>query len=428
MKVLAQDIFKDFRDKIITPSYYPVQPLETLKARLTAVSLLQDTDLFVAKQAEAFILRTSTFKDADLSRLQQFSSQIQTWEAFEVCSSYTNIQGTFLEYKLSFTKFDKNKGSIHFHAQYETKNDVCYFVSQSTPLIRVIGDPVLHQPGLLFPQHPSHEEKTALAAQIEHAKSVLIQTGGAGIAANQCAKLERPYRFTIVGVFYDIQEHAAGVARRYPNAKFPQAIIMVNPVITAVSQEKQQFNHACLSVPCGNRCAVQSPMEMMVSYQDPTERMSVKNIKFSGIDAVVLWHELTHIVYGKTYMDVTFESLPLEDLLQFEKMLEGEIQSRLIAKGPNIPELTVPPFHFSVKISASGSPRLDKTELETVLPKMSEETLNGLFNQARVILKKKHTNEITKYLDSSSLFFAHKEAQRDRGESQDDSRYLMSKL
>lgn len=53
------------------------------------------------------------------------------------------------------------------------------------------------------------------------------------------------------------------------------------------------------------------------------------------------------------------------------------------------PELTVPPFHFSVTINAEGRPQLAGEELVAVLPKMSDETLAGLFGQANQLLKKK---------------------------------------
>lgn len=278
---------------------------------------------------------------------------------------------------------------MHFHARYTIKEKNCYFVSQTQPLIRVVGNPILHKPGIVFPESPTLEQQEELAAQIELAKSVLIQTSGADIAANQVAAIENPYRFTIIGVFYDIPEHVIGVEKRYPGTKFPQAKIMINPVIMAVSKETQNFNHACLSVPCANRCAVASPMEMGVRFQDPLDGMLVKEAKYTGIDAVVLWHELTHIVYGKTYIDVTFESLPSADLLQFRKMLINEISRCQDASYSNVPELTVPPFHFSVKINVDGIPKLDPTELAAVLPKMSEETLYGLLNQATELLKKR---------------------------------------
>jgi hypothetical protein len=69
------------------------------------------------------------------------------------------------------------------------------------------------------------EKKETLFNQIAHAKAVLIQTGGAGIAANQCVAIEKPYCFTIVGVFYDILAHAIGVESRYPGTRFSNAMI-----------------------------------------------------------------------------------------------------------------------------------------------------------------------------------------------------------
>lgn len=255
------------------------------------------------------------------------------------------------------------------------------------PLIRIIGDPVLHRPGIQFPQTPTPAQQQELERQIEHAKSVLIKTSGAGIAANQCAGIEHPYRFTIVGVFNDIPEHAMGVDRRYPNTKFPQAKIMVNPIITAASAETRCFNHGCLSVPCANRCTVKSPIEISVTYQDPTEAMGLKQVTYRDVDAVVLWHELTHILDGKTYMDVAFESLPLEDLNQFQNMLYSEFQRRQVEEYEHFPDLTVPPFHLTIKMNDAGVPNLDSKELANVLPKMTDETLRGLLNQVNQLLK-----------------------------------------
>ncbi|WP_207385322.1 peptide deformylase, partial [Legionella birminghamensis] len=161
---------------------------------------------------------------------------------------------------------------------------------------------------------------------------------------------------------------------------------MVNPVITEVSQETQNFNHGCLSVPCPNRCAVTSPMTIRVTYLDPLDEMREHDVNYTGTDAVVLWHELTHIVSGKTYMDVTFEALPVNDLLQFYKLINNELRLRKTTAQKNIPELTVPPFHFSVRID-NGVPRLDSKVLEEIIPKISDETLMGLSNQAHCVLK-----------------------------------------
>lgn len=388
MKILPLTIFSEFKNKVLDDSYYPTHPLETLKAHLAATWLLQSSDLDVVGQAKAFILKTSLFGKHDLSRVEKLASQIQSWDELHICSTYTNTQGIFLEYILLVT-LKEQKQELHFHAQYKTQDKICSFVSQTTPLIRVTGDPILQKPGTPFPEHPSSEQQEELAKQIEHAKSVLIQTGGAGIAANQCAAIQNPYRFTIVGVFHDIIEHATGVAKRYPGTKFPQAMIMVNPIITNVSKETQKFNHACLSVPCANRCTVISPIEMSVKYQDPLDALCIKEVALTGIDAVVLWHELTHIIYGKTYIDVTFDSLSIEDLIVFKEMTHLEIQRRQNESYSEVPELSVPPFHLSVKESSCGTLKLDPKELGEVLPKMTNETLFGLMVQEGIYLKKR---------------------------------------
>lgn len=408
MKILPQSIFSEFKNKVLNPLYVPALPFDILKARLTATSLLQDPDNDIVKHAESFIHKTSCYKEQDLTRLGQLAAQVKSWDLLEICSIYTNITGTFLEYKLSFTTRDDSKKNMHCHARYDIKEKLAYFVSQTAPLIRVTGDPVLQKPGILFPENATVAQRQELADQIEHAKSLLIQTGGAGIAANQCAAIDKPYRFTIVGVFHNIAEHALGVQRRYPGTQFPEAMIMVNPVITTRSKATQNFNHACLSVPCANRCAVVSPMEINVNYQDPLEDLHRKEVTLSGVDAVVLWHELTHIIDGKTYMDITFETIPKEDLVQFQQMLDHEIQRRQEPVYDEVPELTVPPFYFSVKINAGGVPRLDAKELADVLPKMTADTLSGLFNQAHASLKKKSLI-LNPALSSISVFLPKKD-------------------
>ncbi|WP_207384438.1 hypothetical protein, partial [Legionella nautarum] len=98
-------------------------------------------------------------------------------------------------------------------------------------------------------------------------------------------------------------------------------------------------------------------------------------------------YQLTHILSGKTYMDVTFESLPLDDLHQFQKILKTELKSRRVQSHDHLPELTVPPFHLSVKIE-DAIPRLDQKALLDVISKISDETLAGLSQQAHCALKK----------------------------------------
>lgn len=402
-----QVIFDKYKDNILNPNYHPSTPIETLYARLTATWLLQNKDTDLMEKAGIFIKKTSTNKHDDYTGLKEFAAQVKEWDKLDICSLYTNGAGPFVEYKLNVTTSDNKEITRHFHALFQVQQGTCYFTSQSAPLIRVIGDPVLHKPGIPFPKKPTAEQCIELSKQIEHAKSVLIQTSGAGIAANQCAWISNPYQFTIVGVFYDVQSHVSGVAKRYPGTKFPEARIMINPSIIAYSKETQNFNHACLSVPCSNRCEVKSPQEITVAYQDPTKNMAIVKITLKDVDAVVLWHELTHIVDGKTYIDVAFNSLTIDELKKFEILITKEIKERKSGNAP-IPELSVPPFYFTVKINDAGQAKLDERVLTAVLPKMTSETLSGLMNQCNFALRaktrKQHTESNSNLSSSKALF------------------------
>lgn len=426
MIILPQAIFSEFKNKILESTYFPTNPVDTLKARLTATWLLQAENTAHSKLAKIFIRKTSSCQNQDLARLEELASQVTSWDGLQICSMYTNVSGMYLEYKLLLTTGDGLKQTMHFHARYETQDQLCRFVSQTAPLIRITGDPILQKPGVTFPVGASAKHQEELSRQIELAKSVLIQTGGAGIAANQCAGIEKPYNFTIVGVFHNILEHVTGVQKRYPSIQFPQAIIMVNPVITAMSQEMQQFNHACLSVPCANRCTVLSPMTISVTYQDPLEKMGSKSVTFTGVNAVVLWHELTHIVYGKTYMDVTFDALSMEDLIRFQEMSQQEIVRRQTENYTDIPELSVPPFHISVKVNTDGIPKLDSAELSKVLPNITTDTLSGLIKQAQASLKKKQLT--SKSLREFSETFFRAETNRNMACGEEQSNNALSKL
>lgn len=168
-------------------------------------------------------------------------------------------------------------------------------------------------------------------------------------------------------------------------------MIMVNPVVQALSPTSQTFNHACLSVPCANRCEVRSPLEMRVSYQDPLDKMRFKTVSLSGIDAVVLWHELTHILEGKTYMDVVFERLARDELLRFRAIIGLELHTRQQERYNSVPELSVPPFHVTVQINEFGQAQLKREELAAVLVNMTTETLWGLFTQVDMALNTTHS-------------------------------------
>lgn len=70
MRFLLNNIFSEFKDKILDEAYYPARPIEALKARLTATWVLQNHNTDIVRQAIAFINKTSTFKKEDSFLLQ----------------------------------------------------------------------------------------------------------------------------------------------------------------------------------------------------------------------------------------------------------------------------------------------------------------------------------------------------------------------
>lgn len=164
-----QTLFNKYKENILTRDYYPKTALETLRARTTATWLLKNNDPSLIVKAEAFIKKTSVSKDDELAFLHHFSEQVKSWNHLEICSIYTNSSGLFVEYKLNVTTASNEEVIVHQHALHQIKEERCYFISQTAPLIRIIGDPVLHKPGIIFPENPTEEEKHEFKKQIDHA-------------------------------------------------------------------------------------------------------------------------------------------------------------------------------------------------------------------------------------------------------------------
>lgn len=247
-------------------------------------------------------------------------------------------------------------------------------------LIRWIGDKILHQPGKVFPSDYSQEDLLELERQIDIAKKRLIGAGGAGIAANQCKEIGNPYRFVIVGVFYTSDEHLNKVGLRYPQVQFPLAKVMVDPYIVAQSEDIQTFTHACLSLPCPNRADIASPQTMRVTYKDPFQGLKSVEAEFEGVAAVVLWHELNHILEGKTYLDTALSALSREDLKLFYTLLEKELAKRrpVVALESNAPLV-------SIAINQKGYSYLKPEVLMEVMAATNLDVLRGMME--RVLLE-----------------------------------------
>lgn len=391
-----QKIFHAYKSNVLNSKYYPLTRKDTLYGRITAVFLLnskrENYNLEEVKHAEAFIKRTSTHKEEDFKRLNEFSNKIISWNDLEICSTYEKQKDLFCEYKIKF-RTDISAEQVHFHARYSLENEKlaneqCIFIDQTPPQIRVIGDPVLHRPGKPFPQNPTAAELDELRRQIAIARKVLIATGGGGIAANQCREIEDPYQFSIVGVFNDDSEHVRNVKRRYPDATFPDAVIMINPKVIKNSPEETLFYHGCLSVSGAVRAGIKTPLEITVEYQTfnaqnqlVTERKTVREM-----DAIVLQHELNHINFGKTYFDCAVQKLSSYDLQTMSSAIMAELNRRE-SRNENIANLSPPNFYQIIVVDEKGKSKLHQENLARALSGyITTDTLLGMQKRVHLCL------------------------------------------
>lgn len=383
-----QTVFKQYAEKLMDDNYLPKKPVEAMHAYITALWMLHGTD---HPHAMLYLERAvhGDLKPDDLSAKTEKTS---VWQSLQVCSQYSNICGQFVEYKLE-VETDTGKTLIHRHIQCQESEHGFILMGEYKPWVRIIGDPILHKPGIPFPSSYTPLDLEALHQQIEIAKNRLIQTGGGGIAANQCAAIDKPYQFTIVGVFKDSEEHVKGVNRRYPDNSFPPAMVMLNPEIIAVSDSQQRFYHGCLSVPSSNRFEVASPEKMTIRYINPLDGMKPVTVTVAGDAAVAVWHELNHILDGKTYVDTVLSILDTEQLSQFAKLLDNEINSR--KENEVLPNLSIEPYFRSIRFDSENQPRIDQDTLSAALTQMTEDTLIGLKKRCVQLLAPMRDNLFT---------------------------------
>lgn len=274
--------------------------------------------------------------------------------------------------------------------------DYSYFlIKDETQNIRIIGDDILHQPGILFPKNPSNQETLSLYQQIEIAKHRLIESGGGGIAANQCQEIKAPYQFAIVGVFKNEPLHVTVVNFRYPGNDFPDAMVMLNPIIIAKSRQNYRFFHGCLSVPCRNRFEIESPKYLQVKYLDPLDEMRTKTYIASNDAAVALWHEMNHILGGLTYIDTALQRLSKEQLLSVIFAVEKALENK---NNELVPDLGTKPFLKSIQIDHNGHVNIDNELLKEALFNMNDETLEGILSRGKAIAQMADTPSSSHWL------------------------------
>jgi len=156
-----------------------------------------------------------------------------------------------------------------------------------------MGEPLLFQESSLV--SPSLIATDEIQSIIQDLLDTMTAANGAGLAAPQ------------IGVPLQIVVFGFEKNNRYPNeAPVPQTIL-INPIITPLSDEKVSGWEGCLSVP-GLRGVV--PRFLHIRYQGFDQHGNSIDRQVSGFHARVVQHECDHLI-GKLY------PMRVEDFTQF---------------------------------------------------------------------------------------------------------------
>lgn len=235
-------------------------------------------------------------------------------------------------------------------------------------LIRQINDPILHR-------SPKPVDFSALDWDLNAIYQImneqLIETGGVGIAANQCAQIENPPQMIIVGIPEANQEIIEKVQMRYPNQPVPRAKLMINPNITSFSEHTYfpESGEGCLSVAGCLRGKVMRHSEVTVSYFDLLGRQYTDSL--TGFAAHIVQHECDHL-YGVVYLQKILDELSREQLSRLQEVLKNVNHGRQI-------DAAVPHLIFARDIK--GNVTIDFAALECDEILVNTDTLRGVIAQ-----------------------------------------------
>lgn len=136
--------------------------------------------------------------------------------------------------------------------------------------------------------HPVLKQKTSLIDDmsdelnsfIDDMFATMYNANGIGLAANQVGK---GLALTVIDtqVSKDEEESAA-----------PEQIVLINPIIEAFSDEEEEFEEGCLSLPDFHDVVVR-PSAIQVRYLDRSFTEQVREV--DGILARVMQHEIDHL-------------------------------------------------------------------------------------------------------------------------------------
>jgi peptide deformylase len=166
--------------------------------------------------------------------------------------------------------------------------------------IAQLGANVLRQHAELVEQVDNAE----IQQLIQDMHTTLAASEGVGLAAPQISQSKR-----IIIV-------ASRPNARYPKAPLMQPTVMINPVFTALSDEKEKDWEGCLSIP-GIRALVPRYKAINVQYLD--EVGSPVEQTLEGFVARVFQHEADHLD-SKVYLDRVESSLDIISESEYFKL------------------------------------------------------------------------------------------------------------
>ncbi|MFN7097722.1 MAG: peptide deformylase [Gammaproteobacteria bacterium] len=162
---------------------------------------------------------------------------------------------------------------------------------------------VLHHRCQPIPIADINSDAFQQALQFAAAKRQQLQ--GIGIAANQ---LGLPYQFFLIERDPNNSRYKTAVK----NEIYIPLTYYINPIITAVSNERVCLYHGCLSCVGANRGLVATYKTIDVEYY--TEKATKVARQLSAWEAIIFQHEYNHLL-GRTYLNVAKEYISTEQLL-----------------------------------------------------------------------------------------------------------------
>ena len=153
--------------------------------------------------------------------------------------------------------------------------------------IRLYGDPVLREHTQAV--RGLDEEVTTL---IEDLIETMHNANGIGLAAPQVGRSERIFVVDVSPLLEDLPDEEAS---RMP----AQPMIFINPQITWESEEEDEYEEGCLSIPEILEDVIR-PSSVEIEYQD--EEFSSQKLRVDAILARVIQHEYDHLE-GVLFLD-----------------------------------------------------------------------------------------------------------------------------